>query len=129
MFTCIIGQDVPFDQLEDLKKYPKEKCILILWEPPSVVTHLGNATRNYDPQFHEYFSKVLTWHDQLIDNKKYMKLYYPVLHPMREDIVDFANKKLCTMIVCNKGSAHPDELYSARRDAIIYFESNHLRGF
>lgn len=114
---CIICQEVVPEQLHTLQQYQKERCILLLWEPPSVLP------RNYNPLYHSFFSKVLTWHDQLVDNQLYIKLHYPAMNPIITDIVPFEDKKLCTMISCNKGSSHPNELYSARRDTILFFET------
>lgn len=115
-FDYFIVFEVPHDSLHLLKQYPKEKLILFLWEPPSV------APANYNPEFHEYFSKVYTWHDELVDNKKYFKLYYPNFHKMIPDPVAFDSKKLCTLIACNKGSSHPNELYSERLKVISFYE-------
>lgn len=120
---CIITYDIPFCELENLKKYPKEKCYLFLFEPPSVKPH------DYDPTYHQYFNKVYTWHDDMVDNKKYLKFYYPLMHHMIDDTVDFNQKKLCTMIGGNKASQHPDELYSARRSMISFFESKKTEDF
>lgn len=120
---CIIAFDIPFSQFNDLLKYPIEKRFLFLWEPPSVISE------NYNLHYHDYFSKIYTWKDDLVDNKKYFKFYYPVMHQMIEEIVPYSQKKLCTLIACNKSSTHPDELYSARKDVIMYFEENHSEDF
>jgi hypothetical protein len=82
IFTFEIAQH----QIDYLSKFPKEKLILILWEPPTTMP------QNYNPIYHEYFSRVYTWRDDLVDNKKYFKIYYPALRPMISELVDF-NKK------------------------------------
>lgn len=99
-----------------LSNFSKEKLILFLIEPPSVLQS------NYDKKIHEQFGKVFTFCDDLIDNKKYFKYYYPVLNPMINDSVDFDNKKLCTMIIANKSSCYSNELYSERLKIINFFE-------
>lgn len=116
-FEYLIISEIPAGQIEQLKQYPKEKLILIMWEPPTV------APQDHNPEFHEYFSKVFTWRDDLVDNKKYFKFYYPELHPMIADPIDFESKKLCTMIACNKYSAQPNELYTERLKVIMFFEN------
>jgi hypothetical protein len=68
--------------------------------------------------------------DELVDGKKYRKFYYPQpVLSMIEDRVPFAQKKLCTLISCNKNSLHPLELYSQRLGAINYFEQNASKDF
>jgi alpha(1,3/1,4) fucosyltransferase len=118
-FDYLIVFEVMPHQLNYLKEYPKEKLILFLWEPPSVMP------RNYERANHQLFSKVYTWNDKLVDNKKYFKFHYPVLHPMKSDLVDFESKKLCTLIAGNLNSNHPNELYTERRKLIEFFEKNH----
>jgi len=111
------------NQLQSLLRHPKEKRILFLWEPPSVLP------QGYDKRIHELFGRVYTWADDLVDNKKYFKLYCPVWCPMIDTVVDFDQKQFCTMIACNKGSSHPRELYSKRRELIDFFEQQHPDDF
>lgn len=120
---AIITFDIPVNQLSQLLAYPHEKCFAFLWEPPSVIPS------NYQPLYHQFFSKVYTWDDTLIDNTKYKKMYYPVMNSMIENTVPFEQRKLCTLIAGNKNSTHSNELYSARRNAIEYFEINHCQDF
>ncbi len=113
----IVFEVIP-EQIEILKQYPKEKLLLFLWEPPTVLPN------NYNVEYHQYFSKIYTFCDDLIDNKNYFKLYYPVMHTMVDDIVPFNNKRLCVSISANKSSNHENELYGLRRKAIEFFENN-----
>lgn len=111
----IVVFNLPINHLRQLAKYPKEKLILFLWEPPT-------TSLNYEPKYHQYFSKIYTWHDDIIDQKTYFKFYYPVLNEMVNDVQEFKNKKLCTMISMNKNSNYHNELYSQRRSIINFFE-------
>lgn len=120
---CIITFDIPINQLADLHAYSHEKCFAFLWEPPSV------TPSNYEPSYHHFFSHIYTWHDGLLANSKFRKFYYPVMNPMVAQVVPFEQRKLCTQIACNKRSNHPNELYTARRHAIEYFEENHCEDF
>lgn len=122
-FEYLVVFDIFLDQLEVLSRYPKEKKILFLWEPPSVLSE------NYNRENHRDFSKVYTWHDGLVDNKKYFKFFYPVIHPMIENPMDFHLKNLCTLIACNKESSYPGELYSERHNLIQFFEYGPYDGF
>jgi hypothetical protein len=96
--------------------HPPRKLLLILWEPPSVFPS------SYSNKHQKPFSKILTWNDDLVDNKRYFKFYYPEYKKMIEDIVDFDEKKLCFLMARNRNSSHPNELYSERRKVIEFFE-------
>lgn len=122
-FEYLIVFNIPITQSHYLAQYPKEKLILFLWEPPSVLP------QNYNPKNHEYFSKIFTWNDELVDNKKYFKFYYPSLNGMISNPVSFDKKKLCTLIACNKYSSHSNELYSERSRVIAFFEAHHAADF
>lgn len=117
-FEYLIVFEVFPEQIEILKQYPKEKLVLFLWEPPSVLPN------NYNVNYHENFSRVYTWHDEFVDNVKYFKFQYPVMHSMIAERVPFDSKHLCTLIACNKQSNHPNELYSERKKLIAFFEFN-----
>lgn len=56
----------PFSKAK-LKQIPKEKLILISWEPPSVFDH------QYTREVLDLFGMVLTWHDEMIDGKSSLK--------------------------------------------------------
>src|SRR3972149_3997208 len=60
----------------DLARLPKEKLILFAWEPPTVQKRL------YRDKTYKLFSKIYTWNDDLVDNVKFFKFYYPVCRPM-----------------------------------------------
>lgn len=116
----IITQDIHKDQLNNLTKYPKEKLILFVWEPPSVLQN------NYNKVFHDYYGNVITWSDDMLDQgtqeTKYFKYHYPYLADMIRDTVSFENRKLCTLISANKNSDYENELYSERLNTINFFE-------
>jgi glycosyltransferase involved in cell wall biosynthesis len=117
-FEYLIVFDVFPDQLRYLNRYPKEKLVLFLWEPPSVMPD------NFNPEYHEPFSKVFTWNDALVDGKKYFKFHYPVLRSMISEPIDFFSRRTYTLIACNKESSYPGELYSERRRLIQFFENS-----
>ena len=104
-------------------RLPKEKLILFLWEPPTVQKRL------YTRKMHALFSKIYTWDDDLVDNVRFFKFYYPVLQKMSADIPAFEKKKLCTMVFSNKKSPHPQELYTAREELIQFFEKTNSPDF
>lgn len=71
------------------------------------------------------FKYIMTWQDDLIDNRKYIKINYP--QNFGEDTiqkVDFKSEKLLINISGYKFSAHPDELYSKRLEVITLLKGN-----
>ncbi len=106
-------------KLQDLKK----DLYLICYESEMILPH------NWRKNNHKYFKKIFIWSDKWVDNKKYIKFYYP--NKLPEDI-DFSLKKkdkLCTLIAGNKSHFDRRELYSERNKAILWFEKKHLNEF
>lgn len=100
----------------DLSKIPKEKLILVMWEPPIVQPML------YTPKIQDCFGKIFTWNDDLVDNQKFFKIHYPALTPRIENIPSFEEKKFCVIVCRRFKSSHPNELYSKRVKTIEFFE-------
>lgn len=124
--NSIIFYDAPCwvpDWQKKISSFTKKKLLLIAYEPPSVRPWL------YSKETLSHFAKVLTWNDDLVDNKKYFKFFHPVLLPMRSDILPFSQKKLLTQISTNRSSQHPHELYSERMKAIEFFEKKGGKDF
>lgn len=51
--------------------------------------------------YYDLYSAVYTWNDDLVDGKKFFKIYYPSLMPMVDDLPAFEEKKFCTMVAGN----------------------------
>lgn len=100
----------------NFSRFPKEKLVLIMWEPPTVQGSL------YDPKIQTSFGTIFTWDDDLVDNQKFFKFHYPALTPRISNIPPFEEKKFCVMISRRLTSRHPKELYSKRKAAIQFFE-------
>lgn len=84
---------------------------------------------NWKKENHKYFKKIFTWHDGLVDNKKYIKFYLPNKIPIDLDFNVNKKNKFCTMIIGNKISYHPLELYTERMKAVQWFEEHHPGDF
>lgn len=112
---CILQKDNLFKATQVLSVSDR---ILLIMEPP-VVTE-----RSYEKKYHKYFGKIITWDDELVDDKKYFKFFYPQPIPQKRPYKDFQNKKTFVMMNGNKFSHHPNELYSKRREVIEYFETS-----
>lgn len=118
--------DVPRDEKiqKIITSHPKERSILIIGEPPSV------SPLSYDVKRHTDYKQAFTYFNELADNAFYFLFYYPqpFLNVIK-DVVPFSEKKFCTMIIGEHTSSHPDELYSARRATLSFYENNHPHKF
>jgi len=98
---------------------PKYLCIC----EPEVV-----KLDNWDKGYHRLFTRVFTWNDDLVDDKRYIKLNFAIQPDTEFDTEGQSNafyqRKLCTMIAGAKTSSHPNELYSRRVQTIRWFENN-----
>lgn len=95
---------------------PKNKLILFMLEPPTIVPE------QYDlKKMKKRFSKIYTFDDSLVDNQQIFHFYYPVCDVTKCRKIPYESKQFLVMIAGNKQSSHPDELYSKRKDAIHYF--------
>jgi hypothetical protein len=76
------------------------------------------------------FPTIFTWNDHYVDSRRYHKFCIPQTaeFPKIEDVL-FHKRKLLVDISGNKFSSDPNELYTARRTAIRYFEQHLLKGF
>lgn len=119
---ALIVCDAPnnLNNLKKIEKYPIEKRILILLEPPVVAPHY------YEKTYHDLFGKIFILFDSYVDNKKYLKLFFPQDSlNLIENNIEFNKKKLCTTIISNKCSNHPLQLYSKRLEILSFFEKNY----
>ncbi len=105
----------------------RKKNILIANEPPIVVPF------NYIKIFSYFFTKIYTWNDNLVDNKKYFKIHLPQYSlGFNVKLKKFNDKKFIILINSNKLPFFPFrflssfgiELYSGRIKAIEFFELN-----
>jgi len=101
----------------DLSRIPRRQKILFAWEPPTVQPEI------WDPKIQAQFEKIYTWNDDLVDNIRYFKFYYPVFVPRISPLVPYEERKFLTLIVSRLSSPHPHELYSERERLIRFFEA------
>lgn len=111
----IVVFDVRPDEGERLASYPRDMLNLVLWKDPI------STPANFDVRYHQPFGRIYTWYNDFVDNDRYRKLCFPFLRPMGDDLVPFAERKLCTLVASNRHSDHPDELYSAERRVAEFF--------
>jgi hypothetical protein len=95
----------------------QDRLALFLGEPAVI------ARRNWETELHQPFKVIFTWNDEYVDGVRYHKFNHPIpQYVPKPPVVPFAQKKLLVNISGNKFSKQPGELYTARRDAIRYFE-------
>jgi len=117
LFMCDMPLFTHLKLWKQIKAFSGEK-ILALLEPPVV------RERIYRKKHHESFDKVLTWNEELVDNKKYFKLpYFQYRYGLGTSWVPYGERKFLTLINSNKRSYAAGELYSARYQAIKYFSN------
>jgi len=104
----------------DLKYY--DKSFLLALESPLA------KPRNLDKKLHKYFKKIFTWNDDHVDNNKYIKINYSFNFQNRVKQA-IPKQKFSCLIVSNKHSSHPNELYSQRRKLINWFNLNYVHKF
>ena len=96
---------------------PLNASIVFLWEPPTVLPGL------YNRDFLQRPFRVYTWDDDLVDNVRFFKFYYPSMQQMIQNLPPFSQRRLCTQVSADKESFHAKELYSSREEVIRFFES------
>ena len=107
--------DIRPEEQERLAEHPRDLLTLFLWKDPIA------APFNFERKYHDLFSRIYTWSDDLVDNKRYFKLHFPFARPMIDEVVAFENRRLCTLIASRRESDHPDELYSEERKVAEFF--------
>jgi hypothetical protein len=74
-----------------LKNEMQDKMFLVVNEP--AVVH----PPNHDKAKHEHFKRILTWNDDLVDGKKYLKFHYTIPikagEPVKIPVYPFDQKK------------------------------------
>ncbi|MCP4179886.1 MAG: hypothetical protein GY756_19160 [bacterium] len=94
--------------------------IYIQLEPPVIMKiHSEGNIKKLAP----LFKKILTWNDNLINQKNFVKFLPPMPYRRSSSKVTFSERKLLTNISGYKLSAFDNELYSERIRAIKFFEN------
>lgn len=114
----VIYNETPAIEIDSCKD-----SFLIIWESEVI------NPSNWNIEKHQKFKKVFTWHDELVDNKKYFKINFAHKFPENRSVhkmiqKKIESKKLCTLIAGNKKINHTLELYSEREKTIRWFEKN-----
>lgn len=109
-----------------------KKNILFILEPPIINPF------NHMKIFHLFFPKIYTWNDNLIDNKKYFKFFFPRLNKnLKLKRIPFKRKRLLILMNSNLAPFLPfqllsistRELYTERIRAADFFDKNYPSDF
>lgn len=98
------------------KMLPADRKVGFVFEPPSI------EPLAFEPSFYDRFSSLYYFAEKAVDGQKRHKFHYPHLLKAHPEWVPFASKRLCTLVAGNKYCNDPSELYTARREAIAFFE-------
>jgi alpha(1,3/1,4) fucosyltransferase len=117
---AVIYRNVPVDLPAREKR---DRSFLIMLESRAV------RPRNYDLGTHEFFAKIFTNADDLVDDRKYYKVNYTREFPssLRDRLE--GKEKFCVLIAANKKQEDPQELTSERLRLIRWFDRNHPEEF
>jgi hypothetical protein len=116
--------DIPKKSINIIINTKVTKSVVLLREADMI------SNMNYDKKRHNKFDLILTWKNNLIDNKKYF--FYPstrFVYKNKVKVQNLLDRKLCTLINSNLSSNIEGELYSYRVKAIEWFEKNYLDDF
>lgn len=96
-----------------------KKSMLIIYEPPFLIP------ANWEPVLHDSMDRVMTWNDNLIDNKKFFKNNFTaeltgVRHALSKE--QFFLRKPLILMQTHKQHPDPHCLYGKRVEAIRFFE-------
>ena len=100
-----------------------KKAYLILFESELI------RPSNWIKSKHTPFERVFTWHDDFVDNSKYIKYFWPNYIVNNITPNNKKNQKLITLIAGNKILFRKNELYSERVNIIRWFEKKHIHDF
>jgi len=122
--------DANFYYLDRLLSMPDPpKLVYMMREPPSAVPFNSLASLL---QFQSLFDRILTWNDSLADQTDRAVTYnlpYRWTDNRANERTDFADRTLLTNVSSRKYSQHPNELYTARKSVIQYYERHHPEQF
>jgi len=123
LMVCVPPDDLR--KLERISHHHRERCVQLHFEPLSLVPNY------YSPTLRHYFKNIYTLIDTFIDNKTYVKFFYPqVSLAMTDQVIPFNEKKLAVLIASNRSAVnHPAELYSKRKQTIRFFERHAPQDF
>lgn len=116
-----IGKAVNFELHHDVQGQTSSSLNYLLMLESDFIAKSNGVARNWDR-----YRKVFTWRDDLVDGKKFIKIYFP--NPIVIPFVDGwrSRSHFCVLIAGNKSLSFSDDrdLYKERVKTIRWFEKN-----
>lgn len=119
--------ELDWEWIQRIVRLGKADSMIYCNAEPPVVNPL-NSPKGYLFLKH-FFPYILTWNTDWVDNETIFQKNIPYFFETNFGQIPFSDRKLLTSISGNKKSPHPDELYSERERAIIFFENNYPDDF
>jgi hypothetical protein len=86
--------DIPSDlSLQTISKVHSDRLVLSTFNPTAP------HSKAFSPKAKEIFSKIYTWNDDLVDDKKFFKFFVPALKEFSNNSPSYAERDL---VVSNK---------------------------
>jgi hypothetical protein len=122
------GRETAFDLQLDVqgeKEGDSGIRYLLMLETPQVSPDNGISTH------WDRYRKILTWNDELVDGKKFIKINFPNIIQVHPEDGFKLRDRFCCLISSNKALAQNDErdLYPKRVEVIRWFERNAHQDF
>lgn len=120
--VCIASKEYPiFIEKENLFEcIPKNKRLLIHYE-----SNVVNPKQYQDSSYDQKFDLIMTYNDDLVDNIKYFKFFYPEFLPLISDRPSFQDKKFSSIIFANKSFTGEGNQALLRRAIVRFYEKFH----
>lgn len=99
------------------------KLLLLIWEGKTI------CPLSFSKKILNKFNHILTWDDDLCDKYKFKHYSMPLEPCPVVEPIPFVKKKFLVNISYNKYSSSSNELYSARRKSISYFDKHYPNDF
>lgn len=124
--SAVVYLDLPYPwQIKDWLRliFRRENNILFCFESPIIVP------LDYLKIFHVFFHKIIAWNDDLVDNRKYLKMFVPIvglppenLNAKRDRFLTAVYSNKLTLSIFKFLSPYKNTLYEERNKAIRYFQ-------
>lgn len=124
---CFLFFSINYKWLNKILKLGLQGKTMYCSGEPAVVKP-ENSQEGYQKLL-KIFAYILTWNDDLVDNKRIFKRNIPYYFVKSFGNMPFERRKLLTNISGNKSSGEAYELYSEREKVVSYFEKNYPEQF
>jgi len=108
----LVFWDIPSDlSLQTLSKVHSDRLVLFTFNPTAP------DSKEFSPKAKEIFSKIYTWNDDLVDDKKFFKFFVPALKDFSNNSPSYAERKLIVLI--NTQTEFTDKSVSDKRSQML----------